>query len=144
MENGKEVSELEVALGLVFKEITVREGTSREETVRVEEFEMEQIPRLTALVKGLVGMFISDEVSDESLMQSGETGIKFLMLATGKPREWFNKMSLKDGLGLYSALIETNKSFFPQIGKFTDLINLLTDAVAPTAPTQSDLNGGRS
>jgi hypothetical protein len=121
-----EAQELETVLGLSHKTVTVRG-----EEVRVEEFELEQLPQLLKLVKDLLDDARGASVTESLLMQSGEIGIKLAMLATGKPREWFSKMPLGDGLAVYSAVIAVNQSFFAQTKQFTELIELLGGLFAP-------------
>lgn len=121
-----EAGQLEKVLGLSFRDVTVRG-----ETVRVEEFEIEQLPQLLGLVKGLFEKAKGNDVTGSLLIESGELGIKLAMLATGKPREWFRKMPLGDGLALYSAVISANESFFGQMNQFTELIELVSGLLAP-------------
>lgn len=127
-----EAGQLEKALGLSFREVTVRG-----EIVRVEEFEIEQLPQLLALVKGLFEKAKGGDVTGSLLMESGELGIKLAMLATGRPREWFKRMPLGDGLALYSAIIAANESFFGQMSQFTELIELVSGLLAPVLPSSA-------
>jgi hypothetical protein len=132
-----EADALATALGLSSKTVTVRG-----ETVTVEEFEIEQLPLLLGMVKGLIGKAMADKTANRDaaqdltsamLMESGEVGIQFAMVATGKPREWFKKLPLGDGLALYSAVIGANESFFAQMDQFTELIELVSGLFAPAA-----------
>lgn len=127
-----EAGQLEKALGLSFRDVTVRG-----EVVRVEEFEIEQLPQLLSLVKGLFEKAKGGDVTGSLLMESGELGIKLAMLATDKPREWFRKLPLGDGLALYSAIIAANESFFGQMSQFTELIELVSGLLAPITPATS-------
>jgi hypothetical protein len=122
-----EAEELATALGLLCKEVRVRG-----ELVRVEEFELEQIPQVLAAFRDLMQKGATD-VNASMLARSGEVGIQLLMLATGKPREWFRspKIPLGDGLAMYAALIEVNKSFFDQAENFTSLVEFLGGMFIP-------------
>lgn len=126
----QEAENLETVLGLSFREVTVRG-----EIVRVEEFEIEQLPQLLRLVQGLFEQARGGAVTGTLLSQSGEIGIQLAMLATGKPREWFKKLPLGDGLALYSAVIAANESFFGQMNQFTELIELVSGLFAGTSAT---------
>ena len=124
-----EAGQLEKALGLSFREVTVRG-----ENIRVEEFEIEQLPQLLRLVQGLFEQAKGSAVTGALLSQSGEIGIQLAMLATGKPREWFKRLPLGDGLALYSAVIATNESFFGQMNQFTELIELVSGLFNASQP----------
>lgn len=119
-----EAAELSQALGLVHKDVTVRG-----ESVRVEEFELEQLPVVIQVIRDLVGKAGKADVTDAILMQSGEAGIRLAMLATGKDREWFRKMPLGDGLALYAAIIEVNQSFFDQSDQIASLVGLFAPMI---------------
>jgi hypothetical protein len=126
----EEAENLETVLGLSFREVTVRG-----EVIRVEEFEIEQLPQLLRLVQGLFDQAKGSAVTSALLSQSGEIGIQLAMLATGKPREWFKRLPLGDGLALYSAVIAANESFFGQMSQFTELIELVSGLFAPVSTT---------
>ena len=126
----EEAENLETVLGLSFREVTVRG-----EVIRVEEFEIEQLPQLLRLVQGLFEQAKGSAVTSALLSQSGEIGIQLAMLATGKPREWFKRLPLGDGLALYSAVIAANESFFGQMSQFTELIELVSGLFAPVSTT---------
>lgn len=128
-----EAGQLAKVLGLSFRDVTVRG-----EVVRVEEFELEQLPQLLALVKGLFEKAKGGDVTGSLLLESGELGITLAMLATGKPREWFKRMPLGDGLALYSAVIAANESFFGQMSQFTELIELVSGLLAPVPTTATN------
>jgi|SRR5262245_7405543 len=115
-----EAEELATVLGLLHKRVTVRG-----EEVTVEEFEIEQLPQLLTMIRDLTAKAQGESITNGLLMQSGEIGIRLAMLATGKPRDWFKKMPLGDGLALYAAIIEVNASFFGQIDQFSSLVALL-------------------
>lgn len=134
-----EAEQLEKALGLSFREVTVRG-----EKTRVEEFEIEQLPQLLGLVKGLFEKARGGDVTGSLLLESGELGIKLAMLATGKPRDWFKRMPLGDGLALYSAIIAANESFFGQMSQFTELIELVSGLLAPALPATATSGQGLS
>lgn len=121
---------MKIALGLSFRDVTIRG-----EAVRVEEFDIEQLPQLLSMVKGLFEKSKGGDVSGSLLLESGELGIQLAMLATGKPRQWFKKMPLGDGLALYSAVIAANESFFAQMSQFTELIELVSGLFAPMMAT---------
>lgn len=125
-----EAESLKTALGLSFRDVTIRG-----ESVRVEEFDIEQLPQLLSMVKGLFEKSKGGDVSGSLLLESGELGIKLAMLATGKPRPWFKRMPLGDGLALYSAVIAANESFFGQMDQFTELIELVSGLFAPMMAT---------
>lgn len=48
------------------------------------------------------------------LMSGGEEVYKFLSLASGKDREWFNGISSADGILLATKVLELNSDFFVQ------------------------------
>ncbi len=121
-----EADALATALGLSSKTVTIRG-----EAVTVEEFEIEQLPLLLGLIKGLFERSKGEGVTERLMLESGEIGIQLAMLATGKPREWFKKLPLGDGLALYSAVIGANESFFAQMDQFTELIELVSGLFAP-------------
>lgn len=133
-----EAGNLETVLGLSFREVTVRG-----EVVRVEEFEIEQLPQLLALVQGLFDQAKGGAVTGALLSQSGELGIKLAMLATGKPREWFKRLPLGDGLALYSAVIAANESFFGQMNQFTELIELVSGLFRASNPPPQPATSGQ-
>lgn len=122
-----EAEELATTLGLNFKTVTVRG-----EEIRIEEFELEQLPELLTVLKGLMAGATTG-ITDQLLLQSGEIGIRLAMLATGRPRVWFKKLPLGDGLALYAAVIEANPSFFNQSEHFVSLIQLVGGLFAPAA-----------
>lgn len=121
-----EAEELSQVLGLSCKTVKVRG-----EEIEVSEFEIEQLPQLLNLIKELTEKAKGESITDSLLMQSGEIGIRLAMLATGRPREWFHKMPLGDGLALYAAIIEANTSFFAQIDQFTGLVELVAGLLKP-------------
>lgn len=126
-----QAEELAMVLGLNFKTVMVRG-----EEVRIEEFELEQLPELMDAMKSLMDK-TGGGITERLLSQSGEIGIRLAMLATGKPREWFRKLPLGDGLALYAAVIEVNQSFFNQSEHFIGLIQLVGGLFAPTAASGS-------
>ncbi len=44
----------------------------------------------------------------------GERVIELMMLATGKPREWFDTLDPGAGIDILAALVEVNRDFFEQ------------------------------
>lgn len=120
-----EAESLNAALGLAHKIVTVRG-----ESVRVEEFEIAHLPVLLKVVRDLAGA-MGGSVTTDALMRSGESGIEIAMLATGKPREWFNRMPLGDGLALYAAIIEANASFFTHLPDLAGLGQLVQGMLGP-------------
>lgn len=132
-----EAESLATALGLNFKSVTVRG-----EEVRVEEFEIEQLPQLLNLLKGL--MSGGQAITERLLSQSGEIGIQMAMLATGKPRDWFKRMPLGDGLALYAAVIEVNQSFFTQSENFVSLFQFVNGLVGEATPATGIVSSASS
>lgn len=137
MQTVDEAVALEQALGLAHKDVTVRG-----EVIRVEEFEIGHLPILIKTVRDLAGG-LSAGVTTDALLRSGETGIQIAMLATGKPREWFNRLPLGDGLALYAAIIEANTSFFTHLPELTDLVQL-AGALLPPMKTSGPASSASS
>jgi hypothetical protein len=133
-----EAESLAIALGLSSKTVTIRG-----ESITVEEFEIEQLPQLLGLIKGLFEKAKGGDVTGALMMESGEVGIQLAMIATGKPRQWFKKMPLGDGLALYSAVIGANESFFAQMDQFTELIELVSGLFAPAKAVTSGQSSSR-
>ena len=57
---------------------------------------------------------IAGAVIGQVLIQGGEDVFKFLSLCTGKEREWFNDISMPDGIKLTTMVLELNSDFFVQ------------------------------
>lgn len=125
-----EADALETALGLAFREVTIRG-----EVVRVEEFEIAHLPAILKIVRNLSGLVMGDVTSD-ALLRSGEAGIELAMLATGRPRKWFTRLPLGDGLALYAAIIEANTSFFTHLPELTGLAQVVTGLLVPATSGQ--------
>lgn len=130
-----EMKDLTTALGLDYKDVLIRKGSER---VRVEEFSIEQIPDVTKLIFKIVETMIGsagDGDTDEMdflaniLAGSGETGLLLLSLSARKPVEHFSRISMTDGIALYSALLEVNQSFFAQAEQIKGLFKQISTLI---------------
>jgi len=121
-EDADGAEQLATVLGLSSKEIEIRG-----EKVLVEEFEILQLPEVLGLLKDITQSAQGGgSVTANLLAQSGEIGIKLGMLATRRPRSFFNRMGLGDGIALMATILEVNKSFFAHQEEFMDLILLIS------------------
>lgn len=112
------------------------------ETLTVREFTFGQWPKATKMLHPVISALVSQglfSVSDGELQLSADwvTGIVAVMsdggesildlcaYVTGKPRDFFDKVSLNEGVDLIRAIFEVNADFFkkrilPMLGNLTE------------------------
>lgn len=116
------------------KEVTISTG----ETITIKPFTFGQLPKALKLSQkigqSLASAYNDGKLTDskqaitsaiECLADGGEEIIELVMLATGKPRTWFDTVPGEDTIDILNAFVEVNKDFFTQkiIPKVMGMIN---------------------
>lgn len=149
----KDAQEIETALGLTSEIVALKA-----ESVTVNEFTLEQLPELLRLMDEMrqAGKTIAtltnketgqsdDYIQDDfvhGLLQSGDTGIKLLMLATGKDRAWFKRTGIAAAPPLARALFRVNKGFFDQLSDLITEASGMAESLKPKpveTPTEESI-----
>lgn len=132
-----QAGELATALGLSFVDVKVRQSGTMAETVRVKEFELEQIGELMPIIQKLWARLGGNAPQANDLLTAGEVGIELMMAATHKPREWFKRLPLGDGLALAAGVIVANPSFFEHLADIKELVGFLEGILPGTTKVEA-------
>lgn len=83
------------------------------ETLTISEFSFGQIPKVAQFVTSIFSQANVGQLNLADLVAGGgEDLMQILVLATGKPRSWFDTLHMADGVALAAAVVEVNQESF--------------------------------
>lgn len=83
------------------------------QTFTIGPFTFGQLPGVLKHVGALIGAINGESLDLSALSEAGgESIIALVMIATGKPREWFDALPADEGIALMQAVLEANEDFF--------------------------------
>lgn len=106
---GKQVTKDELAELLPLGETVTVKG----QEIKILPFKFGQLPQVLGHIGALAVAAEGDEFNlIRAFTEGGESVIACLVIATGKPREWFDTLEMDEGVALLTAVIKTNSDLF--------------------------------
>lgn len=126
-----------------------KELTVNGETLKIKPFTFGQFPKVLALLKGVNNETLVRQEDGtmkavkldtlDLVMANSDKVVDLCVIATGKPRAFFDTMSVTDGIDLCQALIEVNADFFVKRlqPKMTESVERLSSLVGAASSLSS-------